>query len=154
MKFRTVFWDVLPCKIPTDVSDVRAASIIRDNLKRRSTIILHGSTSQKTILNLKNNVFNLNFKKVSYKTAELLTTVVLLERELGSSVSTVSHRLHDRDSISGRDRGFFPIASVSRPALTTTQPPVQWVPGVLSLGVKRGLDMPLTTHSIKSRSQE
>jgi hypothetical protein len=32
MMFRIVFWDVLPCK-------------------RRSTIILHGSTSQKTILN-------------------------------------------------------------------------------------------------------
>jgi hypothetical protein len=31
MKFRTVFWDVLPCKkLSTDVSDVRAAFIIRD----------------------------------------------------------------------------------------------------------------------------
>jgi hypothetical protein len=31
MKFRIVFWDVLPCKIlSTDVSEVRAASIIRD----------------------------------------------------------------------------------------------------------------------------
>jgi hypothetical protein len=33
----------------------------------------------------------------------------------------------------------FPVASVSRPALRPTQPPVQWVPGVLSPGVKRGL---------------
>jgi hypothetical protein len=32
----------------------------------------------------------------------------------------------------------FPLASVSRPALRPTQPPVQWVPGVLSPGVKRG----------------
>jgi hypothetical protein len=32
----------------------------------------------------------------------------------------------------------FPLASVSRPALGLTQPPVQWVPGVLSPGVKRG----------------
>jgi hypothetical protein len=28
----------------------------------------------------------------------------------------------------------FPLTSVSRPAVGTTQPPVQWVPGVLSLG--------------------
>jgi hypothetical protein len=33
-------------------------------------------------------------------------------------------------------RGFFPLTSVSSPALGPTQPPVQWVPGVLSPGVK------------------
>jgi hypothetical protein len=32
LKFRIVFWDVLPCKIIVDdVSEVRAASIIRDD---------------------------------------------------------------------------------------------------------------------------
>jgi hypothetical protein len=35
---------------------------------------------------------------------------------------------------------------VSRPALGPTQPPVQWVPGVLSLGVKCGRGVTLTTH--------
>jgi hypothetical protein len=30
----------------------------------------------------------------------------------------------------------FPLTSVSRPTLRPTQPPVQWVPGVLSPGVK------------------
>jgi hypothetical protein len=40
----------------------------------------------------------------------------------------------------------FPLASVSRPALGPTQPPVQWVPGVLSPGVKRGSGVMLTTH--------
>jgi hypothetical protein len=40
----------------------------------------------------------------------------------------------------------FPIASVSRPALGPTQPPVQWVPGILSPGVKRGRGVMLTTH--------
>jgi hypothetical protein len=32
----------------------------------------------------------------------------------------------------------FLLACASRPALEPTQPPVQWVPGVLSPGVKRG----------------
>jgi hypothetical protein len=35
---------------------------------------------------------------------------------------------------------------VSRPALEPTQPPVQWLPGVLYPGVKRGRGMMLTTH--------
>jgi hypothetical protein len=38
-----------------------------------------------------------------------------------------------RSSAGAKD---FPLASVSRPALVSTQPPVQWVPGVLSPGVK------------------
>jgi hypothetical protein len=40
----------------------------------------------------------------------------------------------------------FPPASVSRPALRPTQPPIQWVPGALSPGVKRGQGVTLTTH--------
>jgi hypothetical protein len=39
----------------------------------------------------------------------------------------------------------FSVASVSRPAVGPTQPPVQWVPGVLSPGVKRGRGVMLTT---------
>jgi hypothetical protein len=49
---------------------------------------------------------------------------------------------------------FFPLASVSRPALRPTQPPVQMVPGVLSPAVKRGRGVTLTTHPIQCRSQE
>jgi hypothetical protein len=40
----------------------------------------------------------------------------------------------------------FPLSSVSRPALGPTQPPVQWVPEVLSPGLKRGRGVALTTH--------
>jgi hypothetical protein len=40
----------------------------------------------------------------------------------------------------------FPLASVSRPTLRPTQPPVQWVPRVVSPGVKRGRGVTLTTH--------
>jgi hypothetical protein len=39
-----------------------------------------------------------------------------------------------RSSIPGRGERIFPLASVSRPPLGPTQLPVQWVPGVLSLG--------------------
>jgi hypothetical protein len=78
--------------------------------------------------------------------------------EPGSSVSIVSGWLGDGDSIPGRDKTIFPVASVSRPALGPTQPPVQCVPGVLSPGVKRGWGVTLITRphlvprSRKSRS--
>jgi hypothetical protein len=48
----------------------------------------------------------------------------------------------------------FPLASVLRPALGPTQPPVQWVPGVLSADVKRGRGVALTTHPIYCRGRE
>jgi hypothetical protein len=35
------------------------------------------------------------------------------------------------------DAGIFLLATGSRPALEPTQPPIQWVPGALSPGVKR-----------------
>jgi hypothetical protein len=41
-----------------------------------------------------------------------------------------------------------PITSASRPALGPTQPPIQWVPGALSPGVKRGRGVMLTTHRL------
>jgi hypothetical protein len=66
----------------------------------------------------------------------------------GSSVSVVSdYGLDDRGSIPDRGRGFFSLAFASRPALGPTQPPVQWVPRVLSPGVKRGRVLMLTTHN-------
>jgi hypothetical protein len=43
---------------------------------------------------------------------------------------------------------------VSRPALGPTQPPVQWVPGVLFPGVKRGRVVTLTTHPIYCQGRE
>jgi len=37
----------------------------------------------------------------------------------------------------GRPKYVFLFTTASRTALGPTQPPIQWVPGVLSLGVKR-----------------
>jgi hypothetical protein len=64
-------------------------------------------------------------------------------RNGSSSVSIESdYRLDDWGSIPGRGK-----ASVFRPALRTTQPPIQCVPvGVLSPGVKPGRGVTLITH--------
>jgi hypothetical protein len=65
----------------------------------------------------------------------------------GSSVSIMSdYGLGDRLSIPGKGKRIFPLSSVYRPALRLAQSPIQWVPGVLSPGVKRGRGVTLTTH--------
>jgi hypothetical protein len=72
--------------------------------------------------------------------------------QLGSRVSSGSivsdYGLDDRaigfDPRQGQR--IFSLASVSIPALGPTQPPVQWVPGVLSPEVKRGRGVMLTTY--------
>jgi hypothetical protein len=45
--------------------------------------------------------------------------------------------LDDRGFDSRQELGIFLFATASRPALGPTQPPIQWVPEALSLGVKR-----------------
>jgi hypothetical protein len=66
-------------------------------------------------------------------------------RSRGSSVSFMSdYGLDDRGSI---PETIFPLASASRPALGPTQRPVQWIPEVLSAGIKRGRGVTLTTHT-------
>jgi hypothetical protein len=69
--------------------------------------------------------------------------------EPGSSVSIVSGYGLDDLAIEVRSpagQRIFSVASASRPALGPTQPPVLWVPGVLSSGLKRGRGVSLTTH--------
>jgi hypothetical protein len=66
--------------------------------------------------------------------------------------------LYGRGSFPDKGRGFLPLTSASRPALGPTQPPVQWVRGALSPGVKGGRGVMLTTYPLlvprlrKSRS--
>jgi len=56
-------------------------------------------------------------------------------RSCGSSVSIVSnYGLDDREFDLRQRQMIFLLASVSRPGLTPTQPPVQWVLGVVSRG--------------------
>jgi hypothetical protein len=61
MMFRIVFCDLLPCKMIVDRS-FRGAHCHHNHapLKRRSTIILHGSTTQKTALNIDRKSTRLN----------------------------------------------------------------------------------------------
>jgi len=73
------------------------------------------------------------------------------QRSWVSSVSIVS----TTDWIAGR-LGFdlrqrqrvLPLASGSRKAMGPTQPPIQWVPGFLFPGLKRGRSVTLTTRPI------
>jgi hypothetical protein len=68
-----------------------------------------------------------------------------MEGEPCSSVSVVSdYGLGDRRLIPGRGDSIVRLASVSRPAVGPTQPPVQWLPGVLSQGLKGGRGVTLT----------
>jgi hypothetical protein len=58
-------------------------------------------------------------------------------RSRGSSVGIATTLRAGRSGFDSRQRlWIFLFASVSRPALGPTQPPIQWVPGPLSLGAK------------------
>jgi len=76
----------------------------------------------------------------------------LLITESGSSVSIVTGYGLDGPGIESRWGRDFP--HLSRPSLGSTQPPVQWVPG-LTPGVKSGRGMTLTPpHPFWCRGQE
>jgi hypothetical protein len=49
----------------------------------------------------------------------------------------LGYGLDDRRFESRQGLGIFLFTTASRTALEPTQPPIQWVPGALSLGVKR-----------------
>jgi hypothetical protein len=101
------------------------ASLLSKRLMKRATLIFW-----------RNSVPN------SYGLSTIITT-------WSSSLTRVHYGFDPRQR-----QTIFPVASVSRPALGPTQPPVQWVRGVLSSGVKRGRGVMLTTHLILCWGQE
>jgi hypothetical protein len=59
-------------------------------------------------------------------------------RDPDNSVGITTRLPAGRSEFNSRQRlGIFLFANASTPALGPTQPPIQWVPVVLSLGVKR-----------------
>jgi hypothetical protein len=144
LKFRFVIWDVLTCKIIVDLSF-------------RGTCCLHHQRDYFTRQYIPEDKSELHTRRrESFKSHNWCSVfkyhdvVVKIKSRVAQLVS--GYRLEDRatwGSIPGRGEMIFPLASVSRPALWPTQPPVQLVPGVLSSGIKRGRSVTLTENEYK-----
>jgi hypothetical protein len=84
------------------------------------------------------NFLKQNFMKKVHYYNETVNSIVITFR---SRHSSVVQRWATGWMISGSSPGrgweFFFFTTESRPALGLTQSPIQWVPGALSLGVKR-----------------
>jgi hypothetical protein len=61
----------------------------------------------------------------------------LSQQRTANSDTALGYRMDDRGFESQQRTGIFLFTKVSKPALEPTNPPIQWVPWVLSLGVKR-----------------
>jgi hypothetical protein len=78
-------------------------------------------------------------KILEYVYTHIYTHTHIYERRDSSVGIALGYGLDDRDSrvrfLAGL--GIFLFTTASRTALAPTQPPIQWVSGALSLGVKR-----------------
>jgi hypothetical protein len=66
------------------------------------------------------------------------------------SVWLQAGRPGDRGSIPGRGERIFPIASVSRPVLGPTQPPVQWILAGAKARLRRDADHTLSSAEVEN----
>jgi hypothetical protein len=120
----------------THIESWSSRNVIAYNCKHHNVKTINSPSSWKELIYLTTHFVHVKCIDCSEKGSEP-----------GSSVSIKSrYMLGDRGSILGRGERIFPLASVSRPALAPIQPPVQWVPGVLSPGLKRGRGVTLKTH--------
>jgi hypothetical protein len=87
--------------------------------------------------------FSGSLKKVTDKLSQVLTLLACIR--VGAAVAQSGLTTDWTAGFQSPTRIFL-LVSASRPALGPTQPLVQWVPGVLSPGVKRGRGVTLTTH--------
>jgi hypothetical protein len=98
----------------------------------------------------------LSIKKHNSNTIIIYCTIIIIDRSRDSVVViATSYGLDDRGvgvRVPLGSKNFL-FSRLSRPALRSTQPPIQWVPGALSLGVKRpGLEVdhsPPTSAEVK-----
>jgi hypothetical protein len=81
-------------------------------------------------------ISNVDIFIVTYHNKENNTLLKIIIDIWGAEIA-LGYGLDDREFVSRQRLGIFLFTTASRPALRPTQPPIQWVPGVLSLGVKR-----------------
>jgi hypothetical protein len=151
-KFKDIF-----CKYPSSLLDVSAATREYWWMKHKWLELIYGHTqyirkwpqSMGRFIRYHSVAVTSNQPGIRHKVTFESNT------QNGRSLdSVVSDYALDRGSIPGRGERIFLLAYVSRPALRPTQLPVQWVPGVLSPGVKHGRGVTLTIHPTYCRDHE
>jgi hypothetical protein len=76
-------------------------------------------------------------QRTSWKGRNTLNNLTLWEEPLYLSSIALDYGLHDREFESRQGLEIFLFTTMSRPTLGPIQPPIQWIPRALCMGVKR-----------------